>query len=239
VTAYFNEQSGRARQHPGDRELLVFDPSLPLYSETKAGFNDVWLLPRALIEPHLPAGTALIWLRLAGGTGVNGLILAYFAALGGQMETLTATELVAVIDNFCRLIAIGCGSAAGDQRDAVRAARIEQVKRYVNLHLAEPKLTPASVAAAHRMSVRQLHRLFEPTGLSFTQYIVSRRLEECRATLVNPASASRSVADIALGWGFNSLPAFYRSFSNSYGFSPRELRASTGSKRAGQAPAGA
>jgi AraC-like DNA-binding protein len=142
------------------------------------------------------------------------------------MEQLSDAELSAVVDNFCRLIAIGCGSAIGEQREAIRAARIEQIKRYINLHLAQPNLTPARVASAHKISVRQLHRLFEPTGTSFAQYVLSRRLDECRATLLSPASARRSVADVALGWGFNSLAAFYRSFSDRCGVAPRELRAS-------------
>jgi AraC-like DNA-binding protein len=228
------EQSGREPQRTGKGDLLVFDPSLPLYAEAKTGFNDIWLLPRALIEPHLPSANAPIWLRLSGENGVNGLIWAYLGALGEQMTSLSANELAAVIDNFCRLIAIGCGSAAGDQRDAVRAARLEQIKRYINLHLAEPELTPARVAEVHRMSVRQLHRLFEPTGMSFTQHVVRRRLEECRATVINPASAGRSVADIAFGWGFGSLPTFYRSFSIAFGVSPRELRAHMHHEREGQ-----
>jgi AraC-like DNA-binding protein len=150
----------------------------------------------------------------------------YLAALSAQMESLTDAELGAVVDNFCRLIAIGCGSAIGEQRKAMHAARIEQIKRYVNLHLAQPNLAPAGAAAAHKISVRELHRLFEPTGMSFMQFVTSRRLEECRASLLNPADAGRAVADVALGWGFNSLPAFYRSFSASYGMSPRDLRAS-------------
>jgi AraC-like DNA-binding protein len=70
--------------------------------------------------------------------------------------------------------------------------------------------------------------------MSLMQFVTSRRLEECRASFLNPAHASRAVADIALGWGFNSLPAFYRSFSAGYGQSPRDLRASTRHARAEQ-----
>jgi AraC-like DNA-binding protein len=225
----------RLRLGNGHGQILVLDPSLPVDVETSAGLNDMWLLPRALIEPHLPAGAAPIWLSLpAGGNRVSGLILTYLAALSAQMESLTEAELGAVVDNFCRLIAIGCGSAIGEQRKAIHAARVEQIKRYVNLHLAQPNLSPASVAAAHKISVRELHRLFEPTGLSFMQFVTSRRLEECRASFLNPANTGRAVADIALGWGFNSLPAFYRSFSSGYGLSPRDLRASGRRQPAGQ-----
>jgi len=73
------------------------------------------------------------------------------------------------------------------------------------------------------MSVRQLHLLFEPTGTSFARYVLQRRLEECRAALVNPAG-ERSVTDIALAWGFNSLSTFHRAFRQAFGMTPTELR---------------
>jgi AraC-like DNA-binding protein len=90
--------------------------------------------------------------------------------------------------------------------------------------LPEPDLTPARVAAAMKISVRQLHLLFEPTGKSFAEHVLGRRLEECRAILENPSSRGRSVADIAYAWGFNSLASFYRAFGQRFGVSPGMLR---------------
>jgi AraC-like DNA-binding protein len=68
-----------------------------------------------------------------------------------------------------------------------------------------------------------LHLLFEPSGESFAQYVLRRRLEECRAALINPIR-DRSVTDIALGWGFNSMPTFHRTFRRAFGAAPGELR---------------
>jgi AraC-like DNA-binding protein len=78
-----------------------------------------------------------------------------------------------------------------------------------------------STAAALGISLRQLHMLFEPTGTSFARYVTQRRLQHCRAALTSPAA--RSVADIAFGWGFNSLATFYRAF----GLSPTAVRAAS------------
>ena len=86
-------------------------------------------------------------------------------------------------DNFCRLQAVVCGADAGEYRDAACLARLAEAKRYINLHLADLALTPEKAASALKISVRQLHLLFEPSGISFAQYVLRRRLEECRAAL--------------------------------------------------------
>jgi AraC-like DNA-binding protein len=72
--------------------------------------------------------------------------------------------------------------------------------------------------------LRQLHLLFEPTGTSFAQYVTQHRLQQCRAALASPTGLTRSVADIAFGWGFNSLATFYRAFEREFGLPPNALR---------------
>ena len=76
--------------------------------------------------------------------------------------------------------------------------------------------------------MRHLHLLFEPTGISFAHYVAQRRLLQCRAALTSPTGVARSVADIAFGWGFNSLATFYRVFEREFGMPPTALRAAHG-----------
>jgi AraC-like DNA-binding protein len=75
--------------------------------------------------------------------------------------------------------------------------------------------------------VRHLHLLFEPTGTSFAQCVARRRLMQCRTALASATGAHRSVADIAFGWGFNSLATFYRAFEREFGMPPTALRAAS------------
>jgi transcriptional regulator GlxA family with amidase domain len=79
------------------------------------------------------------------------------------------------------------------------------------------------------MSLRSLHLLFEPTGVSFARYVLHRRLQECHATLASPVHANRSVTDIAFAWGFNSLTTFYSAFQREFGMAPGEVRRAAGS----------
>ncbi len=150
------------------------------------------------------------------------MIKAYVDAFAAQIDTLADGEVGAVADALCRLLAVACGGEAGEQGEAIRVARVEEAKRYVGLHLSDPMLSPERVASALKISVRQLHLLFEPSGTTFAQYVVKRRLEECRAAL---QTGERSVTDIAFAWGFGSLPTFYRTFRQAFGVTPGEMRA--------------
>ncbi len=144
--------------------------------------------------------------------------------LTDEITRLKAAEADVALDNLCRLLALHADEHAGPPGRAVHAARLVQVRRYIDRHLADPALTPASVAAAHRMSQRSLHGLFEPTGVTFARHVLRLRLQECQAMLASPAHAHRSVTDIAFAWGFNSLTTFYSAFQRQFGIAPGEVR---------------
>lgn len=209
---------------PGD--LLVADADATFEALPVDRYTDEsWLLPKAVLEPHLPALQPFNVTRLSGRNGVEALAASYLDALTRNWDSIPEATMGPVTDTLARLIGIACGAEAGDQPDAVRAGRLVKVKRYIAGHLADPHLSPAGVASALGVSVRALHLLFEPTGTTFARYVLRRRLEECRAVLL--ASPARPVTDIAFGWGFNSLSGFYRAFQATYGMSPGELRAAS------------
>jgi AraC-like DNA-binding protein len=213
---------------PGD--LVAADPTFPLVGKARASWDhETWLFPRRLIEPHLSASRPQPFV-LAGREGLAGVVKAYLDAIAAQMDALDEREAELVADNFCQLLAVACGAAAGEHQQAIRLARLEEAKRYIGLHLADPEMTPEKTAAALKMSVRQLHLVFEPSGTSFAQYVLKRRLAECRAALLSPVGA-RSVTDIALGFGFNSLWTFNRTFRRAFGATPSEMRGAAAGPR--------
>ncbi len=221
--AWFGWDGGELVTRPG--ELVIGDPMVPLAARPRADFDyEVWVLPRKFLDPHLPASRRPRSLVLTDSAGLDGMIKAYLDAFAGQFEPLGDGGVDLVADNFCRLLAVAFGSAAGEQQEPIRLARLEEAKRYVDLHLAYPDLTPEKAAGALRVSVRSLHLLFEPSGESFAEYVLRRRLEECRAALASPIG-ERSITDVAFGWGFNNLATFYRAFRRAFGATPGELRA--------------
>lgn len=103
-----------------------------------------------------------------------------------------------------------------------RAARLAAAREFIEANLHREDLTPALTATALSISVRQLHMLFEPTGRSFSRYLLERRLEQaCRQLAEDP---QRRVIDIALACGIRSSTVFYRAFRAAYGMNPTEYR---------------
>jgi AraC-like DNA-binding protein len=220
--AWFDYANREFVTRPGD--LAVIDVTIPFATEARESYNlDMLLIPRKILEPHLPVSLRPRSLTLAGSNGINGMVKTYFDAFAGQIETFDEREAAVVGDNFCRLLAVACGAAAaGEHQESIRLARLEEAKRHIEFNLTDPTLTPEKAAKALKISARSLHLLFEPSGTTFSQYVLHRRLEECRAALVN--QGNRSVTDIAFAWGFNSLATFYRAFQQAFGAAPGEMR---------------
>ncbi|MFC4982761.1 helix-turn-helix domain-containing protein [Streptomyces atroolivaceus] len=113
-------------------------------------------------------------------------------------------------------------SAAGT--GPTRNHLVQRVREYIDVHLADPALSPESVARAHHISVRYLHRLFETEGITIGRLIRQRRLEECARDLVNQSRTAPTVSAIAQRWGFINPTHFSRVFRNAYGLSPAKWR---------------
>ncbi|MFJ4621650.1 helix-turn-helix domain-containing protein [Streptomyces sp. NPDC088812] len=109
-----------------------------------------------------------------------------------------------------------------------RAPVLVRILEYVELHLTEPDLSPETIARAHHISVRYLHRLFQDEGTTVGRWILRRRLEECRRDLVRHGRGGRTIAAVAGRWGFTSATHFSRVFRTAYGMSPRECRDAAG-----------
>ena len=176
----------------------------------------------------LAGGRLIRPVRVSGVSPLGSLLGVAFDAAVTQLPLLSLELGDAVLQNLCGLVALACGASdegRWSRRESLRATQLEAAKLYVEDHLSEPNLTPGNAAAALGISVRHLHLLFEPTGTSFAQYVARQRLVQCRASLSCPTGARRSVADIAFGWGFNSLATFYRAFEREFGSAPAALRA--------------
>lgn len=236
IWLYQELSEGNQFEHAGNEfvtrrgDLLVMDPTIPFTNQARIAHDyRRWFLPRNWIEPHLSSERRPLSLHLSGTEGLDALVRSYLAALNETVDALDDSHELAVIDNFCRLLALTCGCSPGHhQQEAVRAAKLLQAKQYISRHLADPGLAPAQAAAALKISVRQLHLLFEPSGVSFAQHVQSRRLEECRNALASPLGRNRSVADVAYAWGFNNIASFYRAFRQRFGTSPGHIRGSSG-----------
>jgi AraC-like DNA-binding protein len=108
-----------------------------------------------------------------------------------------------------------------------KRALLVRIYTYIQEHLGDPELSPGTVAAAHYISLRYLHKLFQEEGATVAGWIRARRLEACRRELADPALTSRPVAAIAARWGFSSAAHFGQVFRDAHGIPPGEYRLRT------------
>ena len=109
-------------------------------------------------------------------------------------------------------------------------ARRLAAERYIDQHLHDCTLTPSRVAGHLNISVRQVGRLFEPTGSSPARFIHERRLLKAREQLTLPQYRQVKIADLAYLWGFSSHAHFARAFRDYFGMTPSEARAMSQTK---------
>jgi AraC-like DNA-binding protein len=99
-----------------------------------------------------------------------------------------------------------------------------RIHAFIEQHLGEADLSPGIVAAAHHVSVRYLHRLFEAQDTTVAAWIRRRRLERCRRDLADPAFGAVPVSAVAARWGIADPAHFSRLFRRAYGLPPAEYR---------------
>jgi AraC-like DNA-binding protein len=98
----------------------------------------------------------------------------------------------------------------------------ELALQYVDANLGDAKLSPATIAAAHAVSVRTLYSAVDGLGMTLAAYIRNRRLARCYDDLVLSAAP---VAEIGARWGFLNPAHFSRVFQQRYGMPPSRVRA--------------
>ena len=74
------------------------------------------------------------------------------------------------------------------------------------------------------LTPRNLQRLFESEGTTFSEFLLSQRLNRAHRMLTEPRLAQNPVGSVAYDAGFGDLSYFNRSFKRRYGMTPRDVR---------------
>ncbi|MBT2395039.1 AraC family transcriptional regulator [Streptomyces sp. ISL-100] len=158
----------------------------------------------------------VVGVPVRGGEGLGALVSDFLSALAVKAEfrrstigdrlARTAVHLLSVL-----VMELLETDTADEPADASRVGNetLSRIRAFIEEHLMDPDLSPESIARAHHISVRYLHKLFQSDGITVSQWVRRRRLESCR---IEPGRSNRSftVAAVAHRWGFSSPSHFSR-----------------------------
>ncbi|MEO3875231.1 helix-turn-helix domain-containing protein [Nonomuraea sp. B12E4] len=174
----------------------------------------VALIPRTLVPLPPNKVDRLLATRLPGQDGVGALLVQFLARLAADSASFRPTDGprlgTVLLDLFTVLLAPHLDADAAVPPESRQRTLLLRVQTFVRRHLAEPDLSPAAVAAAHNISVRTLHRLFESEEVTVAAWIRAQRLEGCRRDLADPRHAGRPIFAIAARWGFTDAATLSR-----------------------------
>jgi AraC-like DNA-binding protein len=219
---------GETTLRDGDAMLLSYSASRTI-SRPRLVDHRVIRLPRATLSPLVRDIDDAVLRAIPRGTGMLALLRSYVDAVFDD-PALAAPQLrQLIVAQLCDLIAVTLGAtrdaAAVAEGRGIRAARLRAIKADIEAHLASSDLSPNAVAKRQQVSDSYIRKLFNSEGTSFSQFVLTRRLEHARRKLIDPRWADRSVASIAFDTGFGDLSYFNRTFKHVYGATPSEVRA--------------
>jgi AraC-like DNA-binding protein len=223
------EQAGNtAAPEPG--EMVVYDSSRP-FRASAHGTRDcgsvVLQFPRHLM-PLPDKVVAPVCGKALGGTGVGQVFRQTLAGLAAAEPDLGVHDRqrlgMILIDLAAAVVARHTDRAPSLPPQTRKAVLYREISAYLSRHLHVPGLTPTSVAAAHSISSRYLHRVFRDHGTTVNTFIRQGRITRCRRDLVDPALHDRPVSAIGARWGYQRPSDFTRAFRAATGMTPTQYR---------------
>jgi AraC-like DNA-binding protein len=209
---------------PGD--LTTCDSSRPFVIHAEEPFElHIAVFPKVLLRPHADRLCSRTAARIPGGSGVASLLAPFLADLVDQLDQGTVREGDADLAESLLGLLRALYSEAPPGGAVVPRPLLDRIKGHIDGHLADPGLGPESIAAAHFISTRYLHKLFEPEDVTVSAWIRARRLDRCRRDLGDPTLPDGSIGAVGARWGFAHPDRFSRLFRAAYGASPSEYRA--------------
>ena len=106
------------------------------------------------------------------------------------------------------------------QTESDELSLFQNILSYVENNLEEP-LTLDQIAGNFFVSKYYIAHLFKDTlGISLHQYIIKKRLSECRSAIISGSG----ITEVYEKYGFGDYSSFFKAFKKEYGMSPKEYQ---------------
>jgi AraC-like DNA-binding protein len=197
-------------------------------AQLRGGDYNALFFDRALLLRHCPDAESQVGTALACNPALWAVLDTYCKIATEQSVRFDAVAKQAVSRHLLDLATLILGGHKDDldqaRKRGLGAARLEAIKADVLSSIADPGLSVGAVAARHGIGSRYVQRLFERTGLSFTEFVLEQRLLEVARRLASPDHACRLISEIAYEAGFNDLSYFNLCFRRRFDTTPSDFR---------------
>jgi AraC family transcriptional regulator, positive regulator of tynA and feaB len=223
-----SHQGGHTTARAGD--FLVTKSTTPFFIECLLGADAMHevlhvVVPSHLLTSYIPPGLTTGFSVPATGCQftVAQHILTDIFEEEGELSPNAAQLLVESALSVLSQ-AIGARALAGCAHQSLSTKRLQDVLRYIELHLSDPKLSIATVAKGCGISPRYVSILLKLHGSAFSTLVWEQRLKIASRLLSSSKSSDLSISKVAYGMGFKSLAHFSRKFKAAFNVSPSEYR---------------
>ncbi|QFG24668.1 helix-turn-helix domain-containing protein [Actinomadura sp. WMMB 499] len=214
---------------PSDLHVQDSSRSCTTWAKGPGTIDTVGLeMPRNLLSLPQSLADRMIGRPVPGVEGIGALLSGFLVQLSSDAGTYRPSDGSRLGTVLIDLVSALFAHTVEAERELAPESRqrtlVLTVRAFIERHLHDPALTPASIAAAHHISLSYLHRVFQPDGTTVAVWIRRRRLERARRDLTDPALGGLQVGQIAARWGFSHPAVFTRAFRAAYDVSPSEFR---------------
>ena len=232
----FSNQCGNKVARPGD--FAITRSMSPFFIECRTDGDGVHEVIHVTVPTHILRGhvsqdfsTGLFMPLKRPEFGIAENILTDVFEDDGVLADASARILV---DTALTIIgnAVHASEEGVPARQTIADRRLDEVLRFIEVHLSDPQLSTAMVAKGCGISPRYLSFLLRLKGTSFSELVWDKRLEKARDWLASSDPRDISISEIAYGVGFKSPAHFSRMFKRVFGANPREFRVECSAKPA-------
>ncbi len=235
ATLFHYQISGKSVFRQGDAEetilpgdIACMDTAFPFELDLVDDFRCITVkAPRKIFVSLIGSEPLFPKARIRRNSIYGAILGEYFKFSRRQIGTGEDEVEATLAQQFCETLALAQKSEPVpicQHLDDETPPLLGAVLSHLRNNLADGDLTPPKIAEHFGISVRYLHRLFEPVGLTLGQWLLRQRLKRCFNDLTDPQFDQTPVSTIAYKYGFNDLSYFGRSFKARYSVTPREAR---------------
>ena len=232
----FSQDKRNAVVNPGD--FGMYDASRRFVAEVTSDFRALNLRIRpqrlGLSDRQISSLTAS---TISGTEGLSPLVSALLRSAGESLAPSAVTQPRATLAAAARIESLvgdvlrGHLEARGEAGTLQRRAGVDVdvVIELMRDRLDEPGLTADSIARQAHISRRQLHRLFQQRGETFSAVLRTMRLELATANLQRTEYEHVPISVIGARSGYATASHFSQAFRRHMGITPTEMRHSAAS----------